>query len=114
MNHLGRSEDYVNIIDYDIIQISPNSKKNVRNKNSNIKTYIPLNYIESENIYLKPKVGNALGTIYYLPKNYIIQDNKRKFERIPVLYASNYFISKNTANVYIDNYNNYEYLICFI
>ena len=51
------------------------------------------------------KLGDKIvanGTKYYLNKNYIIEDNKRIFEKKKVVYASEYSAEEGSENVYFD------------
>lgn len=113
---LGRSEDSVEILDYEIVEIVKPTKDISSQKN--IKQYIPYEVIANKDIHttriagLGGNLGKAFGTCYYLPTTYDKKDNKRIFNKVKVLLVENFSISINSKNVYYDEKNND--IVCFI
>ncbi|MEF9992350.1 MAG: CRISPR-associated protein Cas5 [Romboutsia sp.] len=112
LKSIGRSEDFVEVIDAKIVNLEESDECDIV---SNYSAY--LNYEDSvnEKIYTKSDSGRAInGTKYYLNKNYEIKDNKRIFNKKKVLYASQYFIEETSKNIFIDRDNGKEYIVNFI
>lgn len=88
---LGRSEDYVEVIDCDYVEIKP-LEKDLKVKN--------LFYISKKHI-AEGKVKTAgKGTAYKLSKNYIVIKEKRVFEEKDVVLLEDFTVSKNS--IYFD------------
>ena len=72
---------------------------------SEFQYYLPLSILESDSFYLSGALEKNLnGTKYYLNKNYTVENKKRKFTKIPVLYTSRYEIEFECDGVLFDKY----------
>ena len=112
LDHIGRTEDSVQIIEASIVELEKPKRETYSYKN--YIAYIPLDMIEDESILTKLKSGVDMGTIYYINKNYEVVDNKRKFVKKPVLLLSEYSADSDSVNVWKDSYNNENILVAFI
>lgn len=117
LKSIGRSEDTINDIKIDIIDVN-----NITEKikcNSKYNSYIDYNLLKNEVILTSSKQVDAESdtlycSVYYIPKKYVIENDKRIFERKKVIYLSNYSCKMDNENVYYDVYNNEKLLINFI
>ena len=101
LQSLGRSEDFVEVVECKIIELQEFSR-NIRvlkfsmylkNKDVSDKKIIPLAVDQDH---------QAGGTKYYLDKNYRLEKNRRIFKKVPVVY-SNFVGAKNSSeNVKLD------------
>ena len=114
---IGRSEDFIDIKDAKIVELSPCTKE----IDSPYSAY--LNYddvVNSDNgIYTKSNSTKEIcGTKYYINKNYVYSDKDKKltrsFNKCKVIYASDYSVDEDTSNVLIDNDGEKEYIVNFI
>lgn len=100
---LGRWEDIIRINSVEIVEI-----KNIINpKNFLLKynQYIPLKYINDDDNYFS-------GTIYNLNRDYIIENNHRKWNKIKVIYAAKKSSSVfEDANITLDSQNDVVFLM---
>lgn len=115
LKSIGRSEDFVDVIDANIVTLDKSDRCKVR---SNYSAYLNYDNVVNRDILqtmLKPG-QTAAGTKYHLNKDYEIMDGKRIFNKKKVLYASNYAIRRTSENVYIDkeNDNGKAYIVNFI
>lgn len=112
LEHLGRTEDSIQVIDASIVELEKPKRETYSYKD--YIAYIPIEMVENESILTKMKEGVNMGTIYYINKNYNIVDNKRKFVKEPVLLLSEYSADSESKNVWKDSYNNDNLLVTFI
>lgn len=105
---IGRSEDFVEVKQCELIELEPVSKKvsNQREYSAYLsamdiaedKTEQGIQIIDtSEHIVKK-------GTRYSLNKDYTVIDGKRKFHKKSVLYTSKYHIKKPVEHVWVDTF----------
>lgn len=100
---LGRSEDFVNVEDCEIVNL-----KNIEEDeeiDAVIPSYINTKYIKSGDIQLdKTKKGMPMnGTKYYLGKVYNKEKGFRDFgDKVKVLYTSKYMADEDSENIYVD------------
>ncbi|BDR69772.1 CRISPR-associated protein Cas5 [Clostridium tetani] len=113
LKSIGRSEDFVNIIEAKIVALKESDDYEIK---SNYSAYLNYDDVKNEKVWFeKVKAGQEVsGTKYYINKNYIIKDDKRFFEKKKVIYASQYFIEETSENIFIDNEENKEYIVNFI
>lgn len=113
LKSIGRSEDYVNVVEAKIVTLKEDDDCDII---SNYSAYLNYDDVKNECIYFdKAKAGQSFsGTKYYLNKNYRIEDGKRIFEKKKVIYASQYIIGNTSENVFIDSEDNKEYIVNFI
>lgn len=112
LEHLGRTEDSVQIVDTTLIDL--NSPMEETFSYNNYVSYIPFDRIRNEDVISNNKSGLDLGTVYFVNKNYQIIDNKRVFKKVKSLLVSKYSIDEESSNVYVDNYNGENVIVCFI
>ena len=112
LKSIGRSEDFVEVIDCKLVDLYEDDDYEVESEYS---AYLDYNNVYNKKVYTKEKTGSSInGTKYYLNKNYEIIDGKRVFEKKKVVYTSNYFIEETSENIYIDKDSNKEYIVNFI
>jgi len=113
LKSIGRSEDYVDIIDAKIVSLQKEGEVDI---NSMYTAYIGIEELEADRIFSgKGQAGESInGTKYYLNKNYIIEDGKRKFKKKPVMFLSEYGIDELGKNVYLDSEAEKEYIVTFL
>lgn len=89
---IGRSEDFVEITDCEIVELVKVEED--EEINSKYSAYLSIEDIKSEAILVDRKEGlkNVRGTKYKLNKNYILEDKKRIFNKVKVMYTSKYSI----------------------
>ena len=108
---LGRSEDFVNVIEAELVELAAVDG----HYKSQYSAYLPIAAILEKDILAEEREGiSAGGTLYYLPKNYVIQDGKRCFSRKGVLYTSDYEVDEESreGNVWIDH-GSQNYIVSF-
>jgi len=107
LKSIGRSEDFVDISECEIVELVQKLPEEVIDRlgDSIVKNsaYLDYNKIKENNIILK----NKNGTKYFLNKDYKICGNKRIFNKKTVIYTSEYSIHENSENVYMDPRKNY-------
>lgn len=112
LKSIGRSEDFVDVKEACFVDVIDKIEDEVISEYS---AYIDYDLVKDEYIFLRSKSGNsANGTKYYLNKNYIIEDNKRIFEKKKVVYASRYAAEESTNNLYFDISKERSYIVNFI
>ena len=101
LQSLGRSEDFVEVIECKIVELQEFSKNKrlynfsmyLKNNDVTTKKILPLSVDEDH------KAG---GTKYYLDKNYKLEKNKRIFTKIPVVYCNAVGAKNSSDNVKLD------------
>lgn len=113
LKSIGRSEDFVDVLEAKFVNLKEKDECEISSKYSAYLNYddVKNNRIGFENI--KPG-QDVSGTKYYLNKNYVIKDGKRIFEKKKVVYASQYYIEGTSTNILIDEGDNEEYIVNFI
>lgn len=115
---IGRSEDSVEVIEAKIVDITVPTESITSSSLYN--SYVDYNLIKNEHLY--PDVSligteNSIShsTIYYISKDYTIENGIRKFNRKKVLYLNNITINDENLhpNIYVDNVNNEVLVINF-
>lgn len=103
---LGRSEDFIELIEAKETEIcSPKSRVHLKN---DFKIYTNLSEVTKEKNIGKFFIADgdntreAKGTVYYISKDYIIENNRRVFHKIPCLYSSNIAIQKRSGGIIDD------------
>lgn len=102
LKSIGRSEDFVDVLDAKIVILEESNKCKIRSPYS---AYLKYEDVMNKDILtLKNKPGQRInGTKYYLNKDYEIKNGKRIFRnKNKVLYISKYSIRKTSENVFID------------
>ena len=114
LQSLGRSEDFVEVIECKIIKLQEFDSE-VKSSRG-LTAYLNYNDFQKEKIFNLDIDGNVVksGTKYYLDKYYKIVNLKREFEKTLAIY-SNYFKANNSSeNVKLDKYNDLNLLVNFI
>lgn len=114
LQSLGRSEDFVEVVECKIVELQEFDRE-VKSAEG-LSTYLNYNDFQEEKIFNLDIDGNIVksGTKYYLDKSYQIVDGKREFKKVISLY-SNYFSANNSSeNVKLDEYNGIKLLVNFI
>lgn len=115
LKSIGRSEDFVDIKEACFVDVVNEIKDKFEGEIiSEYSAYIDYDLIKNEYIFLRSKNGtSADGTKYYLNKNYIIEDNKRIFEKKKVVYTSKYSAETGCDNLYFDVSKDKSYIVNF-
>jgi CRISPR-associated protein Cas5t len=106
LKSIGRSEDFVEVIDAKIVELVQDY--DFSEEESEYSAYLRYEDVVSKGldmpkIYTRRKRNrNVNGTIYYMNKNYNIINDQRIFEKKKVIYASNYIIESTSDNVWLD------------
>lgn len=110
---LGRSEDFVDVIDAKLVSLSSEIDDEVKSQYS---AYLDYDLVKNEVILLNEKSYGipAGGTKYYLNKNYQIINYQRIFEKKKVIYASSYLVDELAENLFLDKTTNQTYIVNFI
>ena len=114
LQSLGRSEDFVEVIECKIVELQEfdNEVKSAEG----LTIYLNYNDFQEEKIFNLDVDGNTVksGTKYYLDKSYQIIDGKREFKKVIALYSNYFSANKSSENVKLDEYNNIKLLVNFI
>lgn len=113
LKSIGRSEDFVDILECKVVELKESEDCDIQ---SNYSSYLNYDNVrDGDIIFDNNDEGESVsGTKYYLNKNYNIENGKRIFEKKKVIYASQYIIEETSDNVFIDNEDNKEYIVNFI
>ena len=114
LQSLGRSEDFVEVIECKMVELQEFDSE-VKSAEG-LTAYLNYNDFQNEKIFNLDIDGNVVksGTKYYLDKYYKIINGKREFKKVLAIY-SNYFKANNSSeNVKLDKYNNIKLLVNFI
>lgn len=97
MKSIGRSEDFVNVEECEYANIK-NLDDDETSVGSKYCAYLNLDDVRDDKIILsKVKEGVEItGTVYYIDKDYRIEDNKRVFKKKKVIYASGYSVDEDS------------------
>lgn len=99
---LGRSEDFVEIMDARLVELSrPDDCYD-----SCFSAYLPSKPVWKESIWVaRAERAVARGCFYYLGKNYKIEDGKRIFQKKAVVYTSAYSVDEDCQDdaIWIDH-----------
>ncbi len=110
LTSIGRAEDFVEIISAEETELSERYESEeyddyyMNSENSDMLAYIPLAVIDGLDLAGNHQGVKKQGTKYLLNKNYVSENNKRIFEKIPVLCSSDYNIDGAGDGVLFDTY----------
>lgn len=93
LQSIGRSEDFVNISECKMVEIHDEVDDEIISKYSG---YVKTENIQNDNIFAK---SSTKGTKYFLNKDYVIEDNKRIFNKFSVVYADNFAIDDEESEL---------------
>ncbi|MCD8157624.1 MAG: CRISPR-associated protein Cas5 [Clostridiales bacterium] len=119
---IGRSEDFVDVVSCDFTELTQDLKKPaIRKLRCKQAAYVNVEDVSEDafNTHIKPRgtsEGGAKGTVYYMPKNYVIEDDKRAFAKKKVMYLSDFRVSSLVGNIWADckNEDEQSYIVNFI
>lgn len=101
LKSVGRSEDFVEIIEAKMVNLTQTISHEVA---SSYSAYLAVDLVKNEDVILGRKSGvSANGTRYSLNKNYEIIGGKRIFVKKPVVYCANYKVDQESRYVYLDD-----------
>lgn len=106
LTSIGRSEDFVDVTCSKMVDLRDTVDKEYGSQGYG--GYIKRELLERESVLLDNKRDRVnkipvRGTTFYLPKNYVISENKRSFEYYSVCYISNYKIDEESEGIFIDS-----------
>ena len=112
LQSLGRSEDFVEVIECKMVELQE-VEEVIENK---LSMYINAKDFYEEKIFTETVDGDhgSGGTKYYLDKNYEIIKGKREFKKVPVIYSTSVLAEESSENVKADIYNEETILVNFI
>jgi len=101
LKSLGRSEDFVDVVACELVELSSEIEDEIE---SEFSAYLNADLVKQKEIRLTRKDGiPASGTKYWINKIYHKNDSgAREFEKVRVVYASNYFIEEDAEGVFYD------------
>ena len=112
LQSLGRSEDFVEVVECKMVELQE-VEEIIENSLSM--------YINAKDFYEKKIFTETVdrdhgsgGTKYYLDKNYEIKKGKREFKKVPVIYSTRVQAEESSENVKADFYNGETILVNFI
>ena len=114
LQSLGRSEDFVEVIECKIVELQ--EFENEVKSAEDLTAYLNYSNFQEEKIFNLDVDGNIVksGTKYYLDKSYQIIDGKREFKKVIALYSNYFSANKSSENVKLDDYKNIKLLVNFI
>ena len=114
LQSLGRSEDFVEVIECKIVELQ--EFENEVKSAEGLTAYLNYSNFQEEKIFNLDIDGNIVksGTKYYLDKSYQIIDGKREFKKVIALYSNYFSANKSSENVKLDDYKNIKLLVNFI
>ena len=114
LQSLGRSEDFVEVIECKIVELQ--EFENEIKSAEGLTAYLNYSNFQEEKIFNLDVDGNIVksGTKYYLDKSYQIIDGKREFKKVIALYSNYFSANKSSENVKLDDYKNIKLLVNFI
>ena len=114
LQSLGRSEDFVEVIECKMIELQEFDSE--VKSSEGLTAYLNYNDFQEEKIFNLDVDGNIIkrGTKYYLDKNYKIINLKREFEKTLAIYSNYFKANKSSENVKLDEYENIKLLVNFI
>ena len=99
---IGRSEDMVEVLEAVMVELGE-PKGTIQSRYS---AYLDAEAVARNDFRFSRTEGvTAIGTRYYLNKNYKIENGKRVFEKKAVVYASKYLLkirNEKTDSIYVD------------
>ena len=114
LQSIGRSEDFVEVIECKIVELQEFDSE-IKSAEG-LTMYLNYNDFQEGKIFNLDVDGNTVksGTKYYLDKDYKIINLKREFEKTLAIYSNYFKANKSSENVKLDEYNNIKLLVNFI
>ena len=107
LKSLGRSEDFVDVEECEFVDLSSEIEDEIESEYS---AYLNADLVKQEHILLNENRGRgvpASGTKYWINKNYHRGNGYREFEKVPVIFGSNYKIDSESKGVFFDGVGGY-------
>ncbi len=103
---IGRSEDFIDLIEIKRVTLSDDI--NQEYQNTNYMAYIDKGLISSDAIFTLggEKTAGVIpvyGTVYHIDKDYRVVDNKRLFNHKKVCLVSKYAVDQDSESIYVDD-----------
>jgi CRISPR-associated protein Cas5t len=100
LKSLGRSEDFVDVLECEFVELVTEVEDEVVSPYS---AYLNADVVKCKEIRLTKRDDiPASGTKYWINKNYTCENGYREFEKVKVVYASNYFVEEESGRIWID------------
>ena len=114
LQSLGRSEDFIEVLECKIVELQEFDEK--IESAERLSMYLNFKDFQEEKIFNLDVDGNKIksGTKYYLDKYYKIVNGEREFEKVIALYSNYFSANKSSENVKLDDYKNIKLLVNFI
>lgn len=114
LQSIGRSEDFVEVIECKIIKLQEFDSE--VKSSEGLTAYLNYNDFQEKKIFNLDIDGNIVksGTKYYLDKDYKIVNKKREFKKVLALYSNYFSANKSSENVKLDEYENIKLIVNFI
>ena len=112
LQSLGRSEDFVEVVECKMVELQE-VEEIIENS---LSMYINAKDFYEKNIFTETvdRDHSSGGTKYYLDKNYEIKKGKREFKKVLVIYSTRVQAEESSENVKVDFYNGEAILVNFI
>jgi len=112
LQSLGRSEDFVEVVECKMVELQE-VEEVIENS---LSMYVNAKDFYEENIFTETvdRDHGSGGTKYYLDKNYEIKKGKREFKKVLVIYSTRVQAEESSENVKVDFYNGEAILVNFI
>lgn len=112
---LGRSEDFVEVKEAELVEL----ERPTKTVHSRYHAYIDATIADEtsdSNVVIPKNVAKTKirGVKYYINKRYVITDNKRIFEKKKVYYTSGYLVDEMSEGVYIDSSGEMPLIVNFV
>jgi len=105
LKSLGRSEDFVDVLACEFVALTSHIDDEIE---SDYSAYLNAEMVKFKAIRLNTRDDMPTsGTKYWLNKVYQKEKGYRAFEKVPVVYASHYFVEDEAAGVFYDESGNY-------
>ena len=105
---LGRSEDFIDLVEIKYVDLANGVDEDKRMPNG-YRMYLNKEKVDNE-IYLPANddmKNHAMGTVYFVSKDYHIEKSRRIFNKIPCLYASDFMIDSESHDIWYDEDGGY-------
>lgn len=101
LKSIGRSEDFVDVKECEYVELQSKVDSTIK---SSCSAYLNYDLVKDEEICLNERTSGipASGTKYWINKVYNKEKGFREFEKVKVVYASNYFIDKKSKGTFYD------------
>lgn len=112
---LGRSEDFVEVLEAEFVELEIPKDMYKSTYHAYIDASIANETSDSNVVFAKDQSVNRIrGLRYYLNKVYHIEGEKRIFEKKKVYYTSDYFVDEDSREIYIDNSKQPPLIVNFV